>query len=278
MSCHTLTKATEAITDDSPKPEDMAADEVASNAASVKEGSTNGTSRRSRPNGKRARTARSAAWNQDTASTTSGKNGKEKSASPKETIEGVDSGADNGRTSSRLAPATEAGVAADAETGSNATVAPTTNGDGGRHFNGRRGRAGTTNGVGSNHNHNGNGGSGGGGAAVGGRGPSWTELKKKAGLMLEYISQAQVDMARAERKGLAKTEDPPAREVVSARRSRLGPYGATGAASAAAAARAAEVVAAGMANELSTRLVKWQRDFTVEQHPATAMLVDAEGR
>jgi hypothetical protein len=263
------------------------AEDVASNAASMKDGSTNGASKLSRPNGKRARTARSAAWNQDAASTTSGKNGKEKSDSPKETIEGADSGADNSRMpGSRIASATEAGAAADADAGSNAAAAaPTTNGDGGRHSNGRRGRAGTTNGVGhsNNHNSNGNGsGSGGGshgagGGAAGGREPSWTELKKKAGLMLEYISQAQADMARAERKELAKADEPPAREAVAAnRRSRLVPHGATPAT--AAAARAADVVAAGMANELTTRRVKGHRDFTVEQHPAAAMLVDAEGR
>jgi hypothetical protein len=272
-----LTEVAEPITEESPKPEDMAED-VASNAASVKDGSTNGTSKRSRPNGKRARTARSAAWNQDAASTTSGKNGKEKSASPKETIEGADSGADNGRAAS----ATEAGAAADADSNA-AAAASTTNGDGGRHSNGRRGRAGTTNGVGHASNHNGSSGGGSGGGAGGGHGagaaassgrePSWTELKKKAGLMLDYISQAQVDMARAERKGLVRAEEPSAREVN--RRSRLGPHGPT---AGAAAARAADVVAAGMANELATRLVKWQRDFTVEQHPATAMLVDAEGR
>ncbi len=93
--------------------------------------------------------------------------------------------------------------------------------------------------------------------------------------MLEYIAQAQLDMARAERKGLVKPEEPPSAVVAGGRRSRLGPNGGT---SAAASAAHADVVAAGMASELSTRLVKWQRDFTVEQHPAAAMLVEAEGR
>jgi hypothetical protein len=75
------------------------------------------------------------------------------------------------------------------------------------------------------------------------REPTMTELKKRASLMLDIIAQSQLEMTRAESRGLVKDKaiDPDQ----------------NGAA------------AAGLAGDLATRLVKWQHEFTLEAATVT---------
>jgi hypothetical protein len=70
-----------------------------------------------------------------------------------------------------------------------------------------------------------------------------TELKKRANLMLQYISQVQIGMANTESRGLSKEKSPTVDESESATI---------------------------LAGNLATKLVKWQQDFTVDGSLATA--------
>jgi hypothetical protein len=69
------------------------------------------------------------------------------------------------------------------------------------------------------------------------REPTMTELKKRANLMLQYISQVQIGMASTESRGLSKEKSPTIDQSESATI---------------------------LAGNLATKLVKWQQDFTVD--------------
>jgi hypothetical protein len=97
------------------------------------------------------------------------------------------------------------------------------------------------------------------------REPSMAELKKRAALMLDIIAQSQVEMARAESRRISRDENGAPGSPGDARtpEQQQSDNGAT-------------TVAASLAGELATRLVKWQHEFTVEG--GAAALVEAAGR
>jgi hypothetical protein len=113
---------------------------------------------------------------------------------------------------------------------------------------------------------------GGGGAGGMGREPSMAELKKRAALMLEVISQSQKEM-----------------EIAGSRRPLVASVGGgneNGVSTPAAEKRTtpeepgsssttATILAASLASELSSRLIKWQHEFTAE---GGAAMVEAAGR
>jgi len=72
------------------------------------------------------------------------------------------------------------------------------------------------------------------------REPSMTELKKRASLMLDLIAQSQLEMARSESR------------ILLARKPLTPP------------SAAADKMAATLAGDLATRLVKWQHEFTIQ--------------
>jgi hypothetical protein len=85
-----------------------------------------------------------------------------------------------------------------------------------------------------------------------------TELKRRAAAMLDFIAQSQAEITRGETKGIAM-----GLERLTADNQSISSSISTGS------------DAAGLATELTTKLVKWQQEFTEEQAQAQAHAIAA---